>query len=289
MRRLLLVAFALVSVISQAFSQSGNASLSGSVSDSAGALIPGVTVTATNVATGVVSTALSNETGTYNIPSLLPGAYTVSAELSGFQTKTFTEVRLGNAAQVRLNFRLEVAALNTSVEVTASAAQLLLESTSSVGAVLPEKTVRDLPVVGVMGNDALTLMRTMPGVNMADDLVNNANDTKLAGVSAANIQIQRDGVEASSGARWPTGISSATVMNPDLVGEVRMILAPVDAEVGRGNSQIQVLTRAPERTGTAAPPYGMSRTAGSIPTHGRTSAWPAIPSRGRSPTFMSTR
>jgi hypothetical protein len=244
MKRFLIFGVTLLSLISmQAFSQSGNASLSGTVSDAAGALIPGVTVTATNVSTGIISTAVSNETGTYNVPSLLPGVYTVSAELTGFQTRTFTEVRLGNAAQVRLNFALQVAALNTSVEVTASAAQLLLESTSSVGAVLAEKTVRDLPVVGVMGNDTLTLMRTMPGVNMADDLVNNANDTKLAGVSAANIQIQRDGVEASSGARWPTGISSATTMNPDLVGEVRMILAPVDAEVGRGNSQIQVLTR----------------------------------------------
>src|SRR5262249_55090714 len=104
---------ALLSLISmQAFGQSGNASLSGTVSDSAGALIPGVTITATNVATGVVSTAVSNETGTYNVPSLLPGAYTVTAELSGFQTKTLTDVRLGNAAQVRLNFALQVAALN---------------------------------------------------------------------------------------------------------------------------------------------------------------------------------
>src|SRR5438552_6507001 len=172
---IVVVAAALLTLTSmQALGQSGNASLSGTVTDSAGALIPGVTITATNVATGVVSTAVSNETGTYNVPSLLPGAYTVSAELGGFQTKTFTDVRLGNAAQVRLNFSLQVAALNTSVEVTASAAQLLLESASSVGAVLPEKTVRDLPVVGVMGNDALTLMRTMPGVNMADDLVNNA-------------------------------------------------------------------------------------------------------------------
>jgi hypothetical protein len=94
-----------------------------------------------------------------------------------------------------------------------------------------------------MGNDVLDLTRTLAGVNLSDDLILGANNTKLAGVSAANIQIQRDGVDASSAGRWPTGISSATVMNPDLVGEVRIILAPVDAEVGRGNSQIQVSTR----------------------------------------------
>jgi hypothetical protein len=226
-----------------AFGQSSNATLSGTVTDAARALIPGVTVTATNNDTGVVSTAITNETGTYNIASLLPGVYTVSAELPGFQKQTFTDVRLGNAAQARLNFGLQVASLNTTVEVTASAERLLLESTSSVGAVLPEQAVRSLPVIGVMGNDTLSLVRTLPGLNLADDLVLEANNSKVAGVSAANAQVQRDGVDASAAGRWPAGFQGATIMNPDLIGEVRMILAPVDAEVGRGNSQIQVLTR----------------------------------------------
>src|SRR4029077_6337918 len=200
--------------------------LSGTVSDAAKALIPGVSVTATNTATGVVSTALSNETGTYNIPGLLPGVYTVSAELSGFQTRTYTDVRLGNAAQVRLNFTVEVATLNTTVEVTASADRLLLESTSSVGAVLPEQAVRTLPTVGVMGSDVLDLVRTLPGISLADptlpasNLTNRSPSTMVAGVSAANVSIQRDGVDATQGVRWPTGISSNTVINPDLVGEI---------------------------------------------------------------------
>src|SRR5262249_3192833 len=147
MRRLLITALTLLclTVTNHAFGQSSNASLSGTVSDAAKALIPGVSITATNVATGVVTTALTNESGTYNLASLLPGVYAVSSELPGFQTRTFTDVRLGNAAQVRLNFTLEVATLNTVVEVTASADRLLLESTSSVGAVLPEQAVRDLP------------------------------------------------------------------------------------------------------------------------------------------------
>ena len=244
MRRILAVILALcLTPFTHAFSQSSNAALSGTVSDAANALIPGVNITATSTETGVVSTAITNETGTYNLPSLLPGLYNVTAELPGFQTQTFTGVRLGNAAQLRLNFTLQVASVNTAVEVTIAADRLLLESTSSVGAVLPEKAVRDLPVVGVMGNDALNLVRTLPGLNLSNDLIFAANDSKLAGVSAANIQIQRDGVDASAAGRWPSGIQGATIMNPDLIGEVRMILAPVDAEVGRGNSQIQVQTR----------------------------------------------
>src|SRR5437660_362429 len=138
----------------QLFGQSSNATLSGTVSDAAKALIPGVTITATNTETGVVSMGVTNETGTYNLPGLLPGLYNVTGELPGFQTQNFTGVRLGNAAQVRLNFTLQVASVNTAVEVTVAADQLLIESTSSVGAVLPEKTLRDLTVVGVMGNDA---------------------------------------------------------------------------------------------------------------------------------------
>src|SRR4051794_22519559 len=92
--------FVLLSIPAYVSGQSSNATLSGTVSDAANALIPGVSVTATNTDTGVVSTGLTNETGTYNIPGLLPGVYKVTAELPGFQTRTFTDVRLGNAAQI---------------------------------------------------------------------------------------------------------------------------------------------------------------------------------------------
>jgi hypothetical protein len=84
-------------------SQSSNATLSGTVSDSAKALIPGVAISATNNGTSVVTTGITNESGTYSLSGLLPG-YKVTAELPGFQTQSFTDVRLGNAAQARLNF-----------------------------------------------------------------------------------------------------------------------------------------------------------------------------------------
>src|SRR5205809_468037 len=92
-----------------AFAQSSFATVSGTVSDGTGALIPGVSVSATNTETNVTTTSVSNDSGTYNIPALLPGIYKVTAELPGFQTNTFTGVRLGNAEQVRLNFSLTVA------------------------------------------------------------------------------------------------------------------------------------------------------------------------------------
>src|SRR5262249_24020980 len=94
------------------FGQTTNATVSGTIQDMSGAVLPGVTVTAGNNSTGVVTTVASNEAGAYTFPSLLPGAYKVTAELPGFQTKTY-EVELGNAQTVRLNFSLGVAGVGT--------------------------------------------------------------------------------------------------------------------------------------------------------------------------------
>ena len=62
-------------VAANTFAQTSNASVGGFVQDPSHAIVPGVSVTATNTETGVVTTAITNETGTYNIPSLLPGVY----------------------------------------------------------------------------------------------------------------------------------------------------------------------------------------------------------------------
>src|SRR5262245_8950819 len=125
------------------FSQSSNATISGTVADSSGALIPGVTIKGTNNATGIVTTIITNEAGAYTLVSLLPGRYTVSAALPGFRTHTYEDVQVGNAAQIRLNFTLEVATVAQSVEVTISAQNLLTSSSSSVGEVLPQEAIED--------------------------------------------------------------------------------------------------------------------------------------------------
>jgi hypothetical protein len=221
------------------FSQSVNGTISGSVSDATGAVIPGVTVTATNTATGVVTTVLSNDSGVYNFASLSPGTYNVSAMLPGFQTRTFSAVQLGNAAQLRLNFEIEVAATAQAVEVTVEATNIIATSSSSVGEVLPERQIQDLPLVS---NNVLDLVGTMGGTFLTGDKIFGAEQTSFAGVSARDVNISRDGISVNN-QRWPNGLETPTKMNPDLVGEIRMILAPVDAEMGRGNGQIQILTR----------------------------------------------
>src|SRR4030095_15086077 len=86
------------------FGQINNATLTGTVVDASGAVLPGVMITATNNATGVVSTALSNEAGAYTIQSLISGTYTVTGELSGFQKQTYANTVVGNGITIRLNF-----------------------------------------------------------------------------------------------------------------------------------------------------------------------------------------
>jgi hypothetical protein len=235
----LLALLAILVLTTQAFSQSSFASLSGTINDSTGAIMPGVTVTATNVGTGITNTALSNNAGVYNFPSLLPGTYKVSAEQIGFQTQTFTDVALGNAAQVRLNFKLQVAAIAQSVEVSVAADRVLLESGSSSGEVLVERSVQNLPLVN---SNALDLVRVTSAYVPTGNFINNANEATIAGVSIADLNIQRDGINVND-VRYPAGIHAPTQINPDLVGEFRMVTAPVDAEMGRGNSQVQVLTK----------------------------------------------
>jgi hypothetical protein len=232
------IAVVLLSLVlcTYALGQSTNATVSGTVEDSTRAVLPGVTITVTNTATGVASTAVTNEAGTYNVPSLLPGPYKVTAELPGFQTKTY-EVTLGNAQTVRLNFSLNVAGVGTAVEVSVAVDTLIATSSASIGEVLSQDKLNNLPLVG---NNALFLVNTLAGTRMDDNGVTGT----FAGMTNYNVNVQRDGIDASASARYmQAGIQTATMMSPDLIGEVRLIVAPVDAEMGRGNGQMIVQTR----------------------------------------------
>jgi len=130
-----------------AFSQSTYATLGGTVQDATGAFIPGVTITATNTGTAIVTTVISNEAGAYQFASLQPGTYDIKAELPGFQPAVARAFQLGGAQQARFNFTLQVnAAAGTTVDVNVAADTLLATSSSSVGSVLFEYKIRDLPL-----------------------------------------------------------------------------------------------------------------------------------------------
>src|SRR5882672_11428102 len=212
-----------------AFAQTSNATLGGTISDASGALIPGVTITATNTGTGIVTTVLSNEAGAYQFASLQTGTYNVTAELPGFQPQTRSAVALGVSQQVRINFTLQVGAVAQAVEVSIAADTLIATTSSSVGTVLPEYKVRDLPL-GT--RNVLDLVNTTAGVQ----------GSNFAGGRLTQLNTTRDGIPVSDG-RYDIGAATSTYVSPDLVDEVRIIVAPADAEMGRGSGQIAMSTR----------------------------------------------
>ena len=213
-----------------------NSAIGGTVEDPSHALIPGVSIVAINTQTGVETKTVTNESGVYNFPALIPGIYRVRAELPGFRPQSFNDVQLSAGSPIRLNFTLEVGGVNTTVDISVASDALLRESSASIGEVLPQNRVNALPIVG---NNVLDLVRILPGYR--ESTGGNALDT-FAGAAASTLNTVRDGISVSDG-RFNNGLFATTTINPDLVGEVRLILTPVDAELGRGNAQVQITTR----------------------------------------------
>jgi len=225
--------------------QTGNSQVTGIVQDATSALIPGVTVTLTNKGTNVTQTGLTNESGSYYFSSVPPGIYKISAELSGFQTSAADNLEVGTNAQVRWNFKLDIGAANTKVDVVIDAGQELTETTPSVGVNLNQQKVTDLPLVG---QNILSLLDVLPGFRAS---ALGDNFSTVGGLNLDYINTTINGLSTNSTRDAAYGfflgngrqVMTTNTINPDLVGEIRLILSPVDAELGRGNSQIQIQTR----------------------------------------------
>jgi len=122
-----------------------NASLTGRVTDPTGAAIPDASVTATDVATGKATKTMSGPTGDYTIPSLMPATYSVTVEKEGFKTYVESGITLLVDQHARLDAQLQVGNVSTRVEVSGSA-QMVETNSASVGTVIGERDVVDLPL-----------------------------------------------------------------------------------------------------------------------------------------------
>jgi hypothetical protein len=127
------------------WAQANRATITGTVTDSTGALMPGVTVTATNTGTNVAATTVSNQDGIYVLPNLFPGQYTVKLEKSGFETVLRPEITLNSTQVARIDDTMHVGATSESVTVS-SGAPILDMDTASVGTNMKADVVNDLPL-----------------------------------------------------------------------------------------------------------------------------------------------
>jgi hypothetical protein len=146
-RLVLLNAWLLLGIPAAVLAQTGAASLTGIITDETGASVPGATVTATNQATNVDYTAVSNDAGNYTLTSLPVGTYIVKAELSRFKKAATKPIQLEAKQIGRIDFKLELGGVEETVEVKAESPVLQTE-TATVGMVISGTTLNALPLNG---------------------------------------------------------------------------------------------------------------------------------------------
>src|SRR5437016_2123900 len=133
--------------------------ITGEVKDPSGAVVPGAMVTATNTGTNALRSTVTNEAGIYSFPSLVPGLYSVKVALPGFQPVA-RSIELQVQQTARVDFTLAVGQTSETIQVS-DFAQLLTTESATVGTVISEKTIVDLPL---NGRNFLQLVSLSPNV-----------------------------------------------------------------------------------------------------------------------------
>src|SRR5262245_56898213 len=131
---------------SLAYAQAVYGSISGTVNDNSGAVLPGATVTITSLERKTVDVVVANESGLYTQDRLLPGEYEVKAELTGFKTALVPKVRVSVDTQTPVNFKLEIGAVTEEVTVSGGA-PLLKTDRADVSTRFDTKELTELPVL----------------------------------------------------------------------------------------------------------------------------------------------
>jgi len=144
-RRIVSVILLCVATAAVAHAQESRGTITGTVVDASGAVIPGATVTITNVARGTDVTVITNETGFFQAPYLISGTYRITVELAGFKklVREGIEVRVDDRLQLALS--LELGGTEEQVTVTAEA-PLLQTTNASIGQIIDAKRVAELPI-----------------------------------------------------------------------------------------------------------------------------------------------
>jgi Carboxypeptidase regulatory-like domain len=217
-----------------AFAQETNALLTGIVLDPSGGTVPGATVVAINVKTGVTNTQLSNTSGVYTFTVLLPGEYRVSADKQGFKKTVVESLTLRTADQLELNLKLEVGTNVETVQVTAEA-EGVTYLTPSLSGVINSTRIADLPTVGRSVMDFVT---TQPGL-----VSSGANGVNVNGARTDMLNVTLDGINILDNVINETIQNVQLNTTVDRIEELRVVTSPADAEFGRGSGQVIAIGR----------------------------------------------
>ncbi|HTM25722.1 MAG TPA: TonB-dependent receptor, partial [Vicinamibacterales bacterium] len=232
----IIVALLALAAPSAALAQVDRATLTGTVKDSGGAVLPGATVSVTNLATNVASQQPTTETGSYLFVNLIPGKYQVDVELSGFK-KSSQVVTLEVGQRARVDATLEIGSFSETVHVTETQ-RLLNANDATLGAVIPQLQVSNLPLAIRNWDDLLALV---PGVQQ-DRYTEQGGGTSFGRTGGINVHGARalqnnfllDGVDNNSISEnvqeLTTQVSRPSV---DAIQEFKVVTTPYSAEYGR--------------------------------------------------------
>jgi hypothetical protein len=167
MRRVCFLAVVLfATIIATASAQDFRGGITGRITDSSGGRLPGVTVTAMNVATKVASSTTTNGEGDYTILYLTPGVYSLTAELSGFKKVVQENVQVRISDRVGIDLKMDVGRIEETISVTAES-PILQTTSGSTGQVVDEKRISMMPL---SDGNPFSLARLAPGITYNGDL-----------------------------------------------------------------------------------------------------------------------
>ncbi len=238
-RRLsILVLIVCVPVLAFAQARVTGGDMQGTVVDSSNAVLPGVTVTATNVATNQSRTAVTDSQGAYYIPALSAGVYTVHAELSGFVPQTKTEVRLQLGARLEIDFMLNPGAQET---ITISANTVFVDTTEpAVASVVSQEQIDSLPT---NGRNFLSFSVLTPGVTTDRTPQQGASATSglsFGGQRARSNNIMVDGVDNND----PIVGAVRATFSQEAIQEFQVLTNSYSAEFGKASGGVvNIITR----------------------------------------------
>ena len=244
---LLAIAAVLLLMHGVAEAQVASGKVVGAVRDPSGAAVAGAKITVTSVDTNVSHTVVTNNAGEYTVPELLPGTYTVLAEGQGFKRAAQAPFKLDVNQVVRVDFTLTVGSINETVTVTA--AEPLVESqTSSLGQVIEQSRVNDLPLDG---RDFVQLAYLTPGVNSGPSLGYTVQQGNIPEDQRGNAAIQVNGLTATNNNFLLNGFDNneqqigIEVIQPsiDAIQEFKVQTNDFGADIGRGGAVVNVVLK----------------------------------------------
>jgi hypothetical protein len=236
---------------SRGYAQVSGAMLTGTVTDSSGAVIPNAQVSITDVATGVTRTISSGGAGLYTAPNLLPGTYEIRVTAHGFRTQVQKGITLTVGAEQALDIKMQIGQVSQTVEVTAAAPTVEL-TTSTLSAVVDATTVRELPLNGRSWTDLAKLepgvsaVQTQQPFSVGGDRGNRGFGAQvtISGARPQQNNYRLDGVSLNDYANGAPGSVIGGNLGVDAIQEFSVLTSNVSAAYGKtAGGVVNAITR----------------------------------------------